>query len=360
MTTGRLVQKGILIGCLLLIGMGGFATAGDITWDQCDPTIQNASSTAEDATTWPAPVILSLYPSSIAAGMSTFTLTIDGNYFIPESRVYWDWQDRTLQYHSPYQITARILATDITTPGQHYVIVDNPSPCGGNSNIVIFPVIDDGQTFPLTTNPLNAQIIKGDITNGSFLVSTLPDGLEHFNITIYTEEGAPFTPYITGIPTWITNPEVFWLDENHLQISGSDGNHHISNESTGVTLASLTLFGSQNGTSSLHCVLNEATGDSGSSYGTGYTALPVEVKEILPFPRPAGGSFPLPLDLNSDRLYEDINGNENFDFNDIVVFFNNTGFIKESEPVWAFDFDHNGICNLNDVVSLFQLAVAEN
>lgn len=367
MMVGKGAQAGLLAFLVLIIGFQCSVVAdssgnstGNVTADQCDPGVQNLSVTSEDTITWPAPNISRLYPETITAGMPTFTLTVDGNYFIPESRVLWDWKERTLQYHSPYQITAQILASDITTPGLHYVIVENPSPCGGNSNIVIFPIRDDGQTFPLTTDPLNARILKGDITNGSFQVRTLPDGLDQLNITLYSEESAPFTFFFAELPSWVTNPGISWLDENHLQIRGSDGNNHISNESSNVTLASVTLFGSQNGTSSLHCVLNEATGDSGSPYGSGYTALPVEIKQILSFPDSTGGIFPPPEDLNGDGLYEDINGNDHLDFNDIVVYFKNLAFINENQPVWAFDFDRNSHCNLNDVVALFHLTLNES
>lgn len=320
--------------------------------DACYPGFSGFTSEAEDS--WPAPIITSLYPGTIAAGMPAFTLTVGGNYFLPDSRVLWDWRDRTKAWHSVYQMTAEIQAGDITTPGTHYLIVQNPSECGGDSNITMFDVIDDGQTFPMAPEPRITKILRGSEGTGSFVVESLSDGLDRFNLTLYQEESAPFTFYVSELPSWITNPEITWIDGAHLQISGSDANNRISNESADLPLVNVSILGSANGTSLLHCVLNEAVGDSGSRYGSGYTAMPIEIRQLLRFPSPDGGLYPMPRDLTGDGLYQDLNGNARLDFNDIVTYFANTGFITRYQPMWALDYDRNGVCNLNDVVILFQ------
>jgi PKD repeat protein len=65
------------------------------------------------------------------------------------------------------------------------------------------------------------------------------------------------------------------------------------------------------------------------------------------------GATALPQDLNSDGLYEDLNGNGALDFNDVVLFFNQMDWIAEDEPISAFDFNQNGEIDFNDIVLLF-------
>lgn len=50
---------------------------------------------------------------------------------------------------------------------------------------------------------------------------------------------------------------------------------------------------------------------------------------------------------------EEINGNGVQDFNDVVIYFTQTDWIAENEPVGAFDFTRNGRIDFNDIVLLF-------
>jgi hypothetical protein len=68
------------------------------------------------------------------------------------------------------------------------------------------------------------------------------------------------------------------------------------------------------------------------------------------------GAFPgadIPLDMDSDSLYEDANGNGRRDFADVVLFFNQMTWIAANEPLSAFDYTKNGRIDFADVVWLF-------
>lgn len=321
--------------------------------DQCDPLVSHINISA--SASWPSPVLLSMYPDSVIAGGNTFTLTVDGNNFLPESKVLWDIQNRTDSFLSSHQMTAIIPASDIATPGQHYVRIQNPEVCGGDSNLGIFAVRDNGQSFPLYTKPLNIYLLKAGTGTGSILVRSLSGGLSTFNITLYSDNSAPFSFYILSLPPWVTDPAITVLDDHQIQVTGSDGNNMITTTSTDVFLANLSFIGGENGTGYLHCILNSATADDDTAYGSGYTAFPVQVKNLLPFNSTTGQQYPLSRDLNGDGLYEDINGNGRSDFNDIVTFFNQMDKVQSDRPWWVFDFDQNGYINLHDVVTLFQM-----
>jgi PKD repeat protein len=61
----------------------------------------------------------------------------------------------------------------------------------------------------------------------------------------------------------------------------------------------------------------------------------------------------LPSDLDLDGRYDDVNGNGRADFADIVLYFNQMGWIAANEPVSAFDYNGNGRIDFADVVWLF-------
>lgn len=332
--------------------VGGYGNYS-LSADQCDPSISN--TTVSSSASWPSPVLLSMYPDSVLAGGNSFTLTVNGNNFLPESKVLWDVQNRTGSYLSSHQMTAIIAASDIATPGQHYVRVQNPGVCGGDSNLGIFAVTDNGQSFPLYTKPLNVYLLKAGTGKGTLLVRSLSGGLSTFNMTLYSDSSAPFSFFILSLPSWVTDPRITVLDDHRIQVTGSDGNNMITAISTDVSLANLSFIGGENGTGFLHCILNSATADDGTMYGSGYTAFPVQVKTLLPFNSTSGQAYPLPRDLTGDSLYEDINGNGRSDFNDIVTFFNQINKVNSDQPWWVFDFDQNGYINLHDVVTLFQI-----
>jgi PKD repeat protein len=85
----------------------------------------------------------------------------------------------------------------------------------------------------------------------------------------------------------------------------------------------------------------------------GATPTPtVTVAPDLPVALPDQGSAP--TDPDGDGLYEDLSGNGEAGFSDVVLFFKNIDWIAENEPVPAFDFSGNGEIGFNDIVGLFR------
>jgi len=71
---------------------------------------------------------------------------------------------------------------------------------------------------------------------------------------------------------------------------------------------------------------------------------------LLPLP---GLSRP-PTDPDSDGFFEDLDGDGNLRFSDVVLIFRNMEWIAEHEPVRCFDQNGNGRIDFNDVVKVFQ------
>jgi PKD repeat protein len=77
---------------------------------------------------------------------------------------------------------------------------------------------------------------------------------------------------------------------------------------------------------------------------------PIDVTPVVNFP----GMTNPPTDPDSDGLYEDINGNDRKDFNDVVMFFNYLEWIPVNQTFSSFDFNGNGRIDFNDIIKLFE------
>jgi hypothetical protein len=101
------------------------------------------------------PSVTAILPSSKIAGTGAFTLTVNGLNFINGSTVRWNGSNRTTTYVSPTQLTASILASDITSAGTASITVANGAAL---SNAQTFTIDQAGiPTLTLSTNALGAM-----------------------------------------------------------------------------------------------------------------------------------------------------------------------------------------------------------
>jgi redox-regulated HSP33 family molecular chaperone len=121
----------------------------------------------------PAPTITSLSPTSVTAGSAAFTLTVNGTGFISGSVVNFNGTGRVTTFVSATQVTAAILASDITTAGTRTVTVTNSAPGGGTSGSLTFTVNNPAPTIT-TLAPTGATAGSAALTltvNGTNFVS---------------------------------------------------------------------------------------------------------------------------------------------------------------------------------------------
>lgn len=93
-----------------------------------------------NATSNPAPSVLSLNPSSVGAGSSGLILTLNGSNFMPASTIEWNGAALPTSYLSVTQLEAQIPASDLADPGVADVVVLNPTPGGGPSAPMAFAI----------------------------------------------------------------------------------------------------------------------------------------------------------------------------------------------------------------------------
>lgn len=93
----------------------------------------------------PVPAVEVLVPQGANAGDPGFTLTVLGSNFVNGSTVQWNGSARATTFISSTQLQATILTSDIAQPGSAGVRVNNPTPGGGNSNMVTFDIAGPGE-----------------------------------------------------------------------------------------------------------------------------------------------------------------------------------------------------------------------
>jgi hypothetical protein len=89
----------------------------------------------------PVPLINEpLVPDTVMPGSAGFTLVVNGTGFAKGAVVNWNGSARATSFVSSSQLKAAVLSSDIAKAGTASVRVLNPSPGGGGSNAVFFPV----------------------------------------------------------------------------------------------------------------------------------------------------------------------------------------------------------------------------
>jgi PKD repeat protein len=76
---------------------------------------------------------------------------------------------------------------------------------------------------------------------------------------------------------------------------------------------------------------------------------------ITPLVKPFPGYTLLPTDTNGDWIMEDINGNGNLDYDDVVAYYQNMQWIRDQADVGVepYDYNNNGRIDYDDVVVLY-------
>jgi hypothetical protein len=136
----------------------------------------------------PVPAITSLQPSSVVAGSSAFTLTVNGSNFVNTSVVNFNGAPRATTFVNATQLTAAIFAPDVITIGTAQITVTNPVPGGGTSNSTNFSIT--GGTNPA---PTITSLSPTGVTAGSGALTLTVTGTNFLNTSVVNFAGSPRT-----------------------------------------------------------------------------------------------------------------------------------------------------------------------
>ena len=124
-----------------------------------------------------------LVPDAVAPGGTGFTLTVNGTGFVFGSVVSWNGSARATTFVNSSQLAASISFSDIAAAGTASVTVVNPSPGGGTSNVVFFPI-----TIPASSVAVNRSDYAVGLTPPSLATADLNgDGILDLAVVDYGE-----------------------------------------------------------------------------------------------------------------------------------------------------------------------------
>ncbi|MGA1369019.1 MAG: IPT/TIG domain-containing protein, partial [Blastocatellia bacterium] len=98
----------------------------------------------------PVPIIGRLTPSSALTGDPSLTVEIIGAGFIPGSTLLWQGTPRSFTYHGETRLTTTVSDEELLAPATISVVVVNPEPGGGSSNVV---------NWMVDPKPINCQTV---------------------------------------------------------------------------------------------------------------------------------------------------------------------------------------------------------
>lgn len=109
------------------------------------------------------PYIKEVAPATVALSSAGLSLTVRGERFVDGAEARWKGETRTARVDSPTELTVSLLPRDLDQPGAFPIVIENPSPGGGDSNEVLVTV----QTLVPTIDSLNPRQVEsaeGEIT----------------------------------------------------------------------------------------------------------------------------------------------------------------------------------------------------
>jgi hypothetical protein len=121
-----------------------------------------------------------LIPMTIKPGSQGFTLTVTGTGFASTAVVTWNGSTRVTSFISSTELQAQISAADVAKPGTASVAAVNPSPGGGTSNVVFFPIQTPTPSPVLSRAPKfsgTGVTVAGDFNNDGLLDLVVGNGL---------------------------------------------------------------------------------------------------------------------------------------------------------------------------------------
>ena len=162
--------------------------------------VTNPDSQATSATNFtvnnPVPVIASLAPPSTFPCTPVPTLTINGTSFLSNSTVTFNGNSKAATFVNATQLTIPLTTSDIATPGSYDVVVTNPGPGGGASNVVAFVVNAPAGPTLQGAGSLGAVLdvfaVNADGSNGATLCTSTTDGQTGaFSVTLNAAPSGP-------------------------------------------------------------------------------------------------------------------------------------------------------------------------
>jgi PKD repeat protein len=206
-----------------------------------------------------------------------------------------------------------------------------------------------GETTTVSFDPLKSTASTGSTTTISLTLDSAPDGLSGYNLTVSLSDPSIAEILSVSFPAWANVHDTSTLPSGSVRMKAADLADGVKSGDTNTLLGTLTIRGDADGTCDIVVTVTKMDDDSGNSINPGTVSGTIEVTSIIPLP----GQSNSPTDPDRDGAYEDLNGNGNIDFDDVVQYYTHMEWIEANEPFHYFDFNGNGRIDFDDIVELF-------
>lgn len=203
----------------------------------------------------------------------------------------------------------------------------------------------------VSLRPTTSGVSAGDNTTVDIVIDDADGGIDSFDATVNVSntsvaaiQNATFVAGGSNATTTITTTN----ESVHFNASQLE-----TTQSGSVTIATVTLSGVSTGATDLTVSVESMTNSTGANYSIDETGTTLNVSPSLP---PVGVSDQPPTDPDGDGLFEDVNGDGEFNIVDVQALFVNRDDPAVADHPAAYDFTGNGEVNIVDVQALFQRA----
>ena len=250
---------------------------------------------------------------------------------------------------SSTKITCQVAVPSTAATGAWNVVVTNPNGLSGT-----LPNGFTVATLPQVTLSTGTYQVPnaGGTVSVPIVLSSAPGGLSGYRITVSLSDPSIATITSVAFPDWAGLKSSSALPSGQVVLQGIDLSQQVPVGGTNVILATLTMRGSAEGSTSIVITLDPSIGvqDRNGDLVPAATTPGMLTVAHRPYFDCIQSA---PTDPNGDGKYEDVNGNGRADFADIVTLFNNLDCIAADDDWQCLDCNGNGRIDFADVTWLF-------
>ena len=155
---------------------------------------------------YPAPTIKAISPTSVTAGQPSFTLTVTGSNFVPQSVVEWNGTVLVTLFATVNQLTATVPGSLIQNPGTSEVLVFTPQPGGGTTTTLEFDIKTAQSPIPQITYLSPSQVFAGSAGLALYIAGT--NFVAQSTITVNGDNRATTFNNATSLQTTLTAQDI--------------------------------------------------------------------------------------------------------------------------------------------------------
>lgn len=180
--------------------------------------------------TTPIPTVTSISPTSIPAGGSALTLTVNGANYVSGARVYWNGGALTTTFVNATQLTATVPAASIATEGTATVTVKQAdgTASGSSATFTVTSAVPTVTTISPTSTPAGSATFTLTVNGSSFLSGA----------SVLWNGGALTTTYVSGTKLTASVPAANVASSGVATITVRQPNLTLSTTSATFTIAS--------------------------------------------------------------------------------------------------------------------------